>query len=330
MVGDRRRGFAWPYLLRRVADVPWLAGSDARDVHSVYGYPGPLSWGCEPGDEFVRAAWSELLATWREQAVVTAFTRFNPLLGNAALISSLPWPHEVDGVPEHVVEQGPTVSIDLTVGHTTLRHSYGRDLRREIDHSRRQGLTTVHDEAWAYLPAFTALYHETMRRNRAATYYFFDEAEFQGLRHRLENHLHLLVTKLDDVVAAAGLFTEWDGIVHWYLVGSSDALRAVAPAKVLLDDAIPWARARGNHVLHLGGGRGGREDSLFWFKSRFSPLRLRFHTGRWILDRDAYRALVEARRSAMPGSTGGLDGSFFPAYRAAGAEPDQRPVAPTR
>ena len=81
----------------------------------------------------------------------------------------------------------------------------------------------------------------------------------------------------------------------------------------MLDYARTWARQRGNDVLHLGGGVGGRADSLFQFKAGFSPRRHAFHTWRVIVDPDQYEALC-ARR---PGSENADDATdFFPRYRA--------------
>jgi hypothetical protein len=89
----------------------------------------------------------------------------------------------------------------------------------------------------------------------------------------------------------------------------------LSPFKILLDDARSWARERGNSVLHLGGGRGGRKDELLMFKGEFSPRRHLFCVGRWVLDKGAYRDLVEARLTAAPAGRV-PDPTFFPAYRA--------------
>jgi ribosomal protein S18 acetylase RimI-like enzyme len=315
VVGDRQRGFAWPYLLRQVSEVESLAGSGATDVTSVYGYSGPLAWGCTLGDPFLATAWSEVLAVWRHQGAVSAFTRFHPLLGNASLLSALPWPRDGAVEPEPVVALGRTVSIDLSVSEEAARAGYSESLRRQIRNFRQAGLTTTHDEDWTDLAAFAHLYRETMARNAAADYYFFDASDFDRLHTALSGHVHLLVTRMDEVVGAAGLFTEYEGIVQEHLVATNKALAPVSPYKVLIDDAYTWARKRGNTVFHLGGGRGAYEDSLFEFKRRFSPRRHPFFTGRWIIDRQACRDLVKARVSAAQGE-GLLDPDYFPAYRA--------------
>ncbi len=315
VVGDRERGFAWPYLLRRVDEIPELAGVDATDVNSVYGYPGPLAWGCQPGDSFVERAWSEVVRVWRDQKAVSAFTRFHPLLDNASLVSGIAQLGGAPPGPSPVLAVGPTVSVDCTANDEEARAGYARALRQHINAGRRAGLVTVHDEQWAAVPTFTKLYRETMARNGATDYYFFDRDYFERLRVALPGHLQLLVTHVDGTVAAAGLFTEFDGIVQAHLVGTNAELRALSPFKVLLDDARMWARERGNKVLHLGGGRGGREDSLMRFKSEFSPRRHVFHLGRWILDEGRYQALAHARLFGR-GRGHDLDPTFFPAYRA--------------
>lgn len=321
VVGNRERGFAWPYLLRSVPDQIGGAGSAITDISSVYGYPGPLAWGCSTGDPFLAAAWREILHTWHDQGAITAFTRFHPLLGNASLASGLRASELVSPAADGfdpgnpIVAGGQTVSIDLTLGYEGVRALYGRDLRREIDASRRAGLVTEVDPDFAELGTFARLYNDTMQRLNASEYYLFQESDFWRLREALDRKLHLLVTRKDGKVAAAGLFTEWNGLFEWYLVGTDSDYSSLSPSKPLVDFAVEWAIGLGGTVLHLGGGRGGSRDSLLWFKGRFSPLRHTFHTGRWILDPRVVAELADERRSRLaPGSI--LSPGYFPEYRA--------------
>ena len=108
---DGARGVVWPYLLRSISDVPRLEDAEGSDVDSVYGYPGPLAWGCKPGDGFTRGAVDAIVAVWRSQGALGAFTRFHPLLGNER------WGADVPAVGPNtgpsVLELGETVAIDL-------------------------------------------------------------------------------------------------------------------------------------------------------------------------------------------------------------------------
>jgi len=325
VVGDRERGLAWPYLRRRIDTVDGLAGTDTTDVTSVYGYPGPIVWGCRPGDAFLAAAWQEILEVWRQQRVVSVFTRFHPLLGNAAIVAAFPPP--TDGaelpLPQPLVLGGPTVSIDCRLDDGAARRGYAKVLRQEIDAARRAGLVTEVDEDWSEIETFTRLYGETMERSGAGAEYMMGLADVHRLRAALGGRLHLLVTRWKEAVGAACLFTELNGIVQAHLAGTNEDLRHLSPLKVLLDDARSWARSRGDRVLHLGGGRAGKEDSLFAFKARFSPSRHAFHTGRWILEPQLYQDFVAARSCSL----GACDEGYFPAYR---ARPASAPIQSIR
>jgi len=321
VIGDRRRGLAWPYLLRAIADVPGLAESEATDATSVYGYPGPLAWGCEPGDQFLLDAWRELLGLWRDQLIVTVFTRLHPLLGNASLVTGLRVGDGTAADAAAVQPLGETVSIDCTIDDEAAQGLYDRRVRQAVDRGRRDGLVTIEDESWADLGKFVDLYRETMQINNAAAYYFFSHSDLARLREALPAHVHLLATYRDGTMVAAGILTEFRGIVQTYL-SASDRRVHPSPKPLFYDDARRWARARGNHVLHLGGGRGSRADSLLEFKARFSPIRHTFSIGRWVIDDRAYRELVEARL-ARQGPSDPLDHAYFPAYR--DAPPDAPP-----
>src|SRR5438105_3203280 len=145
-----------------------------------------------------------------------------------------------------------------------------------------------------------------MVRNRALPFYFFLPDYFHRLKQALGSHAALLLTRLNNDIAAAAILIEYRGIVQNHFCVNNEEYIRLAPSKVLLDDARLWARGRGNHVFHLGGGRSGAKDSLFAFKAAFSRQRHIFYTGRWILDAGAYQALCHSSWKST---------EFFPAYR---------------
>ncbi len=321
IVGNATRGLAWPYLLRGVADVAGLADAAATDVTSVYGYPGPVAWGVEPGDAFLPVARAAIRDAWRSQGVVAAFTRFHPILRNAELLGDGSLGGSALG---GVLASGDTVSIDATIDDAAALAGYNSNHRRDIRAARAAGLATHHDDEWTHLDDWARLYRETMVRASAAESYFIGRAAIERLRERLGEALHLFVVQHDDRIVAAGLFLEYQGIVQTHLIGTDEAALNLSPYKVLLDDVRGWAHRRGDRMLHLGGGRGGQDDSLMRFKAGFSKRRHAFHTGRWVLDRDAYVDLELAHRTAAAAGNGPegpdaatpWDTGFFPAYRA--------------
>ena len=117
----------------------------------------------------------------------------------------------------------------------------------------------------------------------------------------------MAVARVDGALAGGLLFTVHGEIAQAHLTGTDTRFRRLSPQKALIDGSAELARGLGARWLHLGAGRGGREDSLFDFKRRFASAEHDFVLGRWILDAEAYREL-----------SAGFEGevAFFPAYRA--------------
>jgi hypothetical protein len=170
------------------------------------------------------------------------------------------------------------------------------------------------DQHWSRLDEFIDLYARTMSRVGAEPDYFFSRDYFYQLRDALRDRLHLAIVRLGESLAAAGLFSEVGGIVQYHLGGRHAQTTTPAPMKLLTHFVRCWAKDRGNRVLHLGGGLGARQDSLFFYKSGFSELRGEYLTWRAVVDAQAYQALV-AGRSRRAGNRNEAADSFFPAYR---------------
>jgi hypothetical protein len=320
--GSRDKFLAWPYVLRPLNELPDMEHVTCTDIASVYGYPGPVGRNCNGDATFLSRAWSALVELWRGQQAITVFTRFHPLLENHELLIAgrsvaTPNPSSAGGSAEAgLLSSGQTISIDLTLTDEESLRGYHKILRQEVASGRRRGLQTREDVRWESVDEFLAVYLETMVRNRAASHYFFDADYIHRLHAALTPYAHLFVTRLDQRLAAAAIVVEYRGIVQAHLAGSSDELKALSPLKVLLDDVRRWAQERGNRILHLGGGRGARDDSLLAFKARFSSRRHQFYVGRWILDPAVYAFLCAQRLQSAQGAGIGDADDFFPPYRA--------------
>ena len=162
-------------------------------------------------------------------------------------------------------------------------------------------------------PEFIALYHANMQRVGAKGRYFFSRAYFEKLRTQLGDRVHLVcaMTGTNDL-AAAGLMIITDGIAQHHLLATAEQYQRRSPSKLVVDCMWRWAQEQVCHTFHIGGGVGGREDSLFHFKAGFSPMRSQFCSYRVVMDNVKNRALnllvnlsADVRASA----------DFFPGYR---------------
>jgi hypothetical protein len=297
--GERMR-MLLPIVLRTLAD-------GLHDATSPYGYPGPLFVG-ERTPDLEETAWQTARDLLASQGIVSLFVRLHPLLDDV--------PHQTAGT---LVCHGETVAVDLTLAPEELWSQTRRNHRQQIRQAREAGLV-VRIDAWEDLDAFTAAYRETMIARGAEHYYLFGDEYFRGLRDALGDSLHIAAAHLDGELAAAALFVETGGIVEMHLTGHLATFARVQPLKLVFHEVRTFASARGNQVLHLGGGRGGAEDSLLHFKAGFSPRRLPFRTLRVVARADDYSRLVAARDPGLDPLD--LTGSF-PTYRY-GAVPQAR------
>lgn len=279
------------------------------DGISPYGYATPLvvHGGQDRVEPFLIRAINELKHGLRDRGIVSAFFRLHPLI-------DLPLdPLRATGC---LVQHGQTVHIDLTLPQEELWHQTRAGHRSEINRAKRNGFTVAIDPNWSDFDEFFRAYTDTMHRVGASDSYFFSRDYFWELKAALGDAVHLCICRKGDDVACGGLFTESCGIVQYHLSGTISEYHSQYPTKVMLDFVRTWAKERGNRALHLGGGFGGSEDSLFAFKAGFSHLRSPFYTWRLIADEQAYQSLCH-RWEARTGRLASTIDGFFPAYRAA-------------
>jgi hypothetical protein len=145
----------------------------------------------------------------------------------------------------------------------------------------------------------------------AADYYFFPCDHLRALHDAVGDRMHLAVAVQDGEVVGGNTFFEHDGIATGYVLATRRARNRYAD-ELLYDEVRRFCKNRGDTIFHLGGGKGGRNDSLFEYKAGFSPGRHLFHTWRVVTDPEAYRRLVAERNpTADPDDMSGT----FPPYR---------------
>lgn len=295
--------FLAPLLIR---DVP--SGLDApcgwKDACSPYGYPAPL-FETSDSTSSLKHFLQAFCEAGKERNLITVFFRLHPLLQ---------LPEDILADYGTVVRHGQTVSVDLTLPRDELWAQMHRNHRQNIRRLLRAGYQVQMDQ-WEHLSAFADVYRQTMKRCGAKQFYYFEDEHFIDLQTALAECMHLCtVHSPKGILAAAGLFTEVDGIIQAHLAGTGSAFLPYAPSKLMFHHVTHWAKERGNEILHLGSGVAFAADSLYEFKAGFSSQRHPFCSFRMILDEEKY-ALLNTRwrtQCTMPDDT---QHNFFPEYR---------------
>jgi dTDP-4-amino-4,6-dideoxygalactose transaminase len=294
---------ALPLLLSSVGEI--LPGWN--DATSVYGYGGPVASHKRMPESVIRNFQAGLREELYERRVIAVFSRLHPLIPQQDLLSGLGECRSI----------GPTISVDLAQSPQEQREKYRTSVKRLIKRRHEEGsVACLHDPEKRYLTEFARIYEETMDRVQAAPAYFFGEDYFRELARELGPVLHLFIAKLGSRPIAACLLTICDGIVQYHLGGTRTEFLTLSPMTLLFDAVRLWAGKHGAHTFHLGGGVGGKEDSLFHYKAGFSDRRHNFATWRWVVAPEIYRGLCERwnRQNELQGM-GPVWTEYFPAYR---------------
>ncbi|MEO4006317.1 MULTISPECIES: GNAT family N-acetyltransferase [unclassified Flavobacterium] len=285
---------ALPLIIRDIVGTPY------KDCTSVYGYCGPISsmdFNKIP-DEIIQSFQNKLLVFFKENNIITAFSRLHPLIANEKLFDGF-------GIVKDI---NKTIAIDLRLSLDEQRKQYRKSNKSELNQLRRKGFQVIESQNKSDVDTFVSIYQETMRRVEASESYFFDKDYFYDFLNNSCFENKLLLAKKDNIITAGAIFTITDKIMQYHLAGTTEAYIKETPMKLILDEARLLGNDLGVDFLHLGGGVGGSdEDSLFRFKSGFSDYRCNYKVWQFIVDPEKYDELVKNCKVVRT--------NFFPLYR---------------
>lgn len=292
---DGNDSFFFPFRKRKI-NIPNF--ENYFDIASEYGYGGPLSNSSNPS--FLSKAYSAMDEFFAKENIVAEFCRYHPLIKNA----------EIAAAHRNVSFCNKTVVIDTdkTFDESLMsldikkRSNYRRALKKGCS-ARVAGVDEVE--------VFHKIYSQTMGDVNASNFYFLSEDFFRRTLENVKNSF-LIISELEGAPMAAGIFMRYGENMHYHFSGKNfkhELYSKSNGATVMLLEAVKIANESGVKKLHLGGGVGGKEDSLFKFKSEFSKDHADFFISKKIIMPEIYAALCEAK------SVSANDESFFPAYR---------------
>ncbi len=253
------------------------------DCSTPYGYGGPLTEGSYSKDD-ISVFISELNEYCVQNAIVSQFIRFHPLLDNYAVF---------DGFCDvHYHKQ--TVYIDTSSIETIHKNIEGKN-RNMIRKAINNGVKIILDKG-ERLDDFIRIYESSMKKNHASDYYYFSDKYYRHLIEKMSVDLVFLYAIYKEDPVASALFFISPKSMHYHLSGTLTEFRHLAPSNLLLHEAATLACSLGANKLHLGGGVKA-VDSLLEFKKQFNKLGAKsFYIGANIFMRKEFDYLVEIRR----------------------------------
>lgn len=284
---------ALPLLIRPIPN------TDFFDATSVYGYPGPL--GLNISRSFNNNNFrKELFEYFESINVISVFSRLNPFISSQKIILNM---------MGSISSNGPVVFIDLTKTLDQQLKSYQKRVRGQINKARRH-CSVIEATNESQFEEFISIYHENMDRVNANSEYYFSDSYYKKIVNSssFETQILLAIDEESGETMAGSMFISLDNCVHYHLSGTRTAYLPMMPTKLLIDEMRIRATNSNKKFVNLGGGLGGKVDSLFNFKSSFSKDFKDFCIWKLIVNKEAYQQLSSNRNKT-------IKTSFFPEYR---------------
>lgn len=262
------------------------------DAASVYGYNGVLTSSSITPEDFASGI-KKIKTALVERDCVSFFNResnFTPF--------RLPESHET----------GKVLAVDLMQDPEVYEKSLAEGHRQEIKALRKLNYSVVKSMDSKVIKDFHEVYEHTMLRRGAKINYFFSVKYFESVLKIHSSSPELRAVYHEGKMVAGAIFITQGDHMYYMFSGSILGVSHYPAMKLILDQVIRENLNNGKKLLHLGGGLGGKQDSLYQFKLGFGKVILPFRTTQWILLPEVYNRLSAHVLTET---------SFFPKYRSA-------------
>lgn len=274
--------------------------SSYYDVTSCYGYGGPIASSLMIPTKIIQSFCFRLSEYFLKNNIISVFSRLHPCLNNDFLISNI----------GKVEQLGNTVYIDLTKSSDIQKKEYKKGTKSDLSKLKKDNYIIFEDTNFQYIDEFINIYNENMVRVNAKKDYFFNKEYYELFTNNDEIKSKLYFVIKDNIKIAASIFVFTNDIIQYHLSATKTDFLKNSPVRLLIDYVREVGTSQGYKELHLGGGVGSAEDSLFSFKAGFSCERHVFKVWKYIVNQEIYDDLV------LNKCNNNIASNYFPAYRA--------------
>lgn len=269
------------------------------DIVTPYGYGGPILVGVKTN---IVNFYEHFRKYCISNHIITETVRFHPFYENYKYCEQV--------MDVQYIRQ--TTSVDLSVSLDTIRKNYTLMNKRNIKKAQKIGLSCfIADKSSENIDLFMEMYKETMDRNKASEYYYFDKSFF--LEQVKDNDLSksfILFTRHESEIIAGTIVIIGQDYGHYHLGASRTAYLDLKPNNLLFDFMIEFCHSLRLKALHLGGGY-SEDDGLFKFKSSFTNNHNHpYFIGKKVHSPDEYEKISNEIHEFYE-----VNQTYFPVYR---------------
>lgn len=265
------------------------------DFATPYGYGG---WIIE-GDGSINQLTNEYKKWCVDNGIISEFSRFHPVIGNQERVRDI----------YRIIDLGNTIAIDLD-SEEYIWDNFTSKNRNVIRKAIKNNVLIKKEYNNEIIEIFKDIYNQTMNRDNAEEYYYFNDEFYNSVLNDLKDNGEIFYAEYEGKIITTSIILRANNKLSYHLSGSLKEYGSLASTNLLLYEVAKWGSNNGYKTLHLGGGVGTKEDSLYSFKKAFNKNDgLQYSIGELIFDEEKYKWLVSLRKDEM-------QGKFIPQYRA--------------
>ncbi|RSK53485.1 GNAT family N-acetyltransferase [Bacillus canaveralius] len=291
---DNTTKIFYPFIKRKVA-----YEEETYDIVTPYGYGGPLVEGSDISILEFYQLFSEYCSL---NNIIAETIRFHPLYKNNKIFEKV---MDIEYIRQ-------TTSVDLTVSLEEIRQNYSSMNKRNIKKAKMNNVSCfIGENNLDNIHKFIQMYKETMDRNKAASYYYFDENYFiEQVKDTSISKTYLLFAQFNHEIIAGIMVIVGKEYSHYHLGASKTNHLELKPNNLLFDFMIEFCISKGSKDLHLGGGY-QENDGLFKFKTSFTNNNNHdYYIGKKIHNLNQYNDIIDNLKKLYE-----INENYFPAYR---------------
>lgn len=266
------------------------------DIITPYGYGGI---DCTKNNkELLNYFLKKLEEYCKKNKIVSEFVRLSPFLNNYTNYNES---YEIKRISK-------TIFIKLDAPEQIWNDLESR-CRNTIRRAQKNNLIIKSGFDKSFLDEFIKIYNETMNRDDADRYYFFNDVFFDSILINLKNYAKIYTVYYDNKPISSSIIIFNGTSAHYHLSGTLSEYLSLGANNLSLYQIALDLYSMGYKNFHLGGGYGGDKSPLLKFKKSFNKFgELDFYIGKKIHDENGYIDLCKSKNTD-------LEETFFPAYR---------------
>lgn len=285
----------YPFFKRLIKDTKYY------DITSQYGYGGPLNNFQKNLEMNLSKFYKEFKNFCIKENIISEFIRFHPMIKNYNGLEKI-----VD-----CIKISEVVYIDLTLEEEEIFKKYKYNNRKSINKSKKLGVSSkIHQN----IDSFYDIYLETMKRNNALEYYYYELDFFKYFKENLSNNSFYMFAQNDSSDISTELVIYSKEYAHSFLGGTFSEFFNLCPNNALKHSIVQELKKKGVKYFILGGGY-TKNDGIFKYKKSFNEDGiLDFYIGKKIHNKSIYQNLVNEFDLNYPEKKD-INTNFFPLYR---------------